>query len=264
MKKTGILLLAFFFTPLFLLNTAKYENAPNREKAKTFILDDFENSETWKVHTSGINFLTQIMKVVGCPGSLRGKDQTAYTKGKKFVLGVKTDFRPLRSAKVQISPPKPIVIPGHVFKLSVWVLGRNVSHKLYIDVVDFNGHVHSLLLTKVEDQDPKIKEPVKDKDGKIVRDANGKIKMQPKNLNYHTLAFTGWKQLEIEIPEFIPQGKKYSGTPKPLWIRSFTLAQNPNEVSGFYCLYLDELEGLIQKRESLEDPDNVRDNWVRR
>jgi len=247
MKKLLTLLALLPIIFLFTGATEQFLDTPRREKASVMLLDDFENSETWRIETTGVNYLTQIMKVVGCPAELRGDNKNEYKTGHKFVLGAKTEFREQRAAKVRIIPPKPIIIPGHCFNVSVWEQGRNVSHKLSLEITDFKGHLHSLLLTKIGDLDPNV------------LDEKGK----PKSLNYANLMFKGWKKLETDIPDFVPQGTKYSAEARFLWITAFVLEQNPNEVDGEYCVYFDDLEAIVQKRESLESPDNVRDNWVK-
>ncbi len=257
---------------VFSIGPTAHRNTPDRDKAKLYLLDDFENSERWQVETTGVNYLTRIMKVVGCPNELRVKqnDKGEFTKaeddflkGRKYVLAVKTELRPQRSAQLLIKPEKPIKLAGYTFEITIWVLGRNIGHKLYVDVVDYHGNVHSLLFKKLQAPDPNVTRVKRKDDGTPVRDKDGKIVRVPVMRNYHTLRFKGWKKLKAVIPKFISQSAQYSGGSKNLWIRSLRIVQNPNEIAGVYHVYLDELEALIQRREVLTPTDDISDTWAK-
>ncbi|MCS7298366.1 MAG: flagellar filament outer layer protein FlaA [Spirochaetia bacterium] len=83
------------------------------------------------------------------------------------VFGVKINFFKRGPAEILIRPVRQIKIPGITKKLKLWVVGRNYTHTLRVVVRDYLGREKEVTIGKIN--------------------------------------FSGWKLLEVNIPEFIEQ-----------------------------------------------------------
>lgn len=83
------------------------------------------------------------------------------------VFGVKVTFFKRGPAEILIKPVRQIKIPGITKKLKLWVVGRNYTHTLKFVVRDYLGREKEVTVGKIN--------------------------------------FSGWKLLEVNIPEFIEQ-----------------------------------------------------------
>lgn len=83
------------------------------------------------------------------------------------VLGAKVNFFKRGPAEILFKPVRDIKIPGITKKIKFWVVGRNYTHTVKILVKDFLGREKEITVGK--------------------------------------LNFSGWKLLEVNIPEFIIQ-----------------------------------------------------------
>ncbi|MCX8028728.1 MAG: flagellar filament outer layer protein FlaA [Brevinematales bacterium] len=83
------------------------------------------------------------------------------------VLGVKVNFFKRGPAEILVKPVRQIKIPGITKKIKLWVVGRNYTHTLKIVVKDYLEREKEITIGK--------------------------------------LNFSGWKLLEVNIPDFIEQ-----------------------------------------------------------
>ena len=83
------------------------------------------------------------------------------------VFGVKVQFFKRGPAEILVKPVRDIKIPGITKKIKFWVVGRNYTHTLRILVKDYLGREKEITVGK--------------------------------------LNFSGWKLMEVNIPDFIEQ-----------------------------------------------------------
>ncbi|MGL4562909.1 MAG: flagellar filament outer layer protein FlaA [Brevinema sp.] len=102
------------------------------EILQTILLDDFEVPQGWK---------PSIPLDFGISRSIyrEGGPQEIITENNKMTLGVKTFFFKRNFGWMSIDKNFPIDIKNIVRSFSVWVVGRNRTHKLYIKVRDLNN-----------------------------------------------------------------------------------------------------------------------------
>jgi hypothetical protein len=88
-----------------------------------------------------------------------------------------------------------------------------------------------------------------------VRDFNGVIH----GINMGTLAFTGWKNLRIQIPNNIRQGKRTIPRYAGMTFVKFRIWTTPMErVDNFY-VYFNQMKVLTDTFETLFDGDDLAD-----
>jgi hypothetical protein len=115
----------------------------------------------------------------------------------------------------------PMVFPGRIRALSIWVWGSNYNYYLEAQVKDHTGVVHVL--------------PLGD------------------------LSFTGWRNLSIEIPSSIPQSETYIPKLKRLRIEKFRLWTRPEERVTEFWIYIDQIKVLTDTFETRYDGDDLED-----
>jgi hypothetical protein len=115
----------------------------------------------------------------------------------------------------------PIVFQGRIKAFSIWFWGSNFNYYLEVHLKDFTGVVHVLPLG---------------------------------NLN-----FTGWKNLNTEIPPSIPQSETYLPKLKRLRLEKFMLWTRPTERVSQFWFYLDQMKILTDLFESRYDGDDLGD-----
>jgi len=126
--------------------------------------------------------------------------------------------------------PFEIPLPGRVQYLDMWVWGSNLNYYLEAFVRDYQGVVHTLYLGN--------------------------------------LAYQGWRNLRVKIPNSIPQYKRVLPRYAGLTFVKFRIWTTPVErVDNFY-VYFNQLKVLTDTFESmfdgddLADPDNIKQIWA--
>ncbi|MCL2006700.1 MAG: flagellar filament outer layer protein FlaA [Treponema sp.] len=127
--------------------------------------------------------------------------------------------------------PFEIPMPGRVHSLDMWVWGANLNLRLEAYFRDHTGVVHAVEMGSL----------------------------------YHE----GWRNLNVNIPDRIPQSRRVLPRYAGLHFVKFRIWTEPNErVDNFY-VYFNQMKVLTNTFESLydgndlADPDNVRALWVR-
>jgi len=136
------------------------------------------------------------------------------------------------SAQNGIDPePFEIPMPGRIQSLDMWVWGSNLNYYMEAYFRDYQGVVHAVYLGD--------------------------------------LAFQGWKNLRVKIPNSIAQSKRVLPIYAGLSFVKFRIWTTPAErVDNFY-IYFNQLKVLTDTFESnfdgddLADPDNVQQIWAR-
>lgn len=123
----------------------------------------------------------------------------------------------------------PIPIPGRVQTLDVWVWGSDHAFTMDVEVEDYNGMMYMLRLGSLD--------------------------------------FAGWRDLAVNIPNYIPQSVRTIPKLRGLKLVKFVIWTDPTaNVSNFY-VYLDQVKVLtdtFQQRidgAGLADPSTVQQIW---
>ncbi len=125
----------------------------------------------------------------------------------KYCLGIKEWGYKRGFNWTEIKPPTPIEVVGRIKGLSIWAVGRNYRHRLEVWVKNYQG----------------IEYPI----------------------DMGSLNYRGWRQLKARIPMFIPYYTKYIPQYKNMFITKIVIRHDPNEISGKFYVYIDNLEAIV-------------------
>ena len=147
------------------------------------------------------------------------------------VLGSRVDFIRRGYTHFDIYPMRPIPIEGITKTVSVWVVGRNYNHDLWLLIEDFFG--------------------------------------RPFELYVGRLNFKGWKRMHVAIPpqaedgfNGIVQRNFHYNHDMGIKILGLRIVANPWEAYGSYYVYFDDLRAVTDLfSESNRDPDDMPDGW---
>jgi hypothetical protein len=123
-----------------------------------------------------------------------------------------------------------IPMPGRIRSLDMWVWGSNHNFQLEAYFRDYQGMIHVL--------------------------------------DMGSLAFTGWRNLRISIPERIPQSRRTLPYFAGLHFVKFRIWTAPNERVDNFFVYFNQMQVLTDIFETLfdgndlSDPENVRALWA--
>lgn len=239
LKKGGIkvlcliLLIAFFF-PITLSADESTKNIVSQ------VLETFDSdTQTAEWVVQGSKFITEgypkYKLIDGAPYALYGRKGEEESHQVLGILGKfdRQGYNYLEIIPVEDGPdgkvPKKITMPGRVLEMDLWVWGGNWNFTLEAHVEDYRGIVHVLEMGD--------------------------------------LRYTGWKNIRIAIPNYIPQSEVYIPTYKELKLLKFVVRTDPREnVSGF-DVYLDHIKLLTDMFESRFDgdefvrPENRAEIW---
>ena len=138
-------------------------------------------------------------------------------------MGIKTHFEDRGFDRVEFKPPHEYKINGKARQFSVWVLGRNFRHTLYIKVRDYRGKIHKLRLGR--------------------------------------LNFFGWRKMTTVVPGWLPQSTRYSLLGRNLRFISLFVVSDHHEPRGSFYFYVDGLKALIDRAEQNYPGSEIRDSW---
>lgn len=198
-------------------------------------LEDFEQSEDWRAKSTCPLGETRALKIVQ-RGDIRATDdenaapppQEAYSiaqnpEAPNHILGVKTYFNERGFDRVEIFPPHEYTIRGKARQFSIWALGRNFRHTMYVKLRDYRGRTHTLRLGRLD--------------------------------------FFGWRRLTATVPGWLPQSTRYSMLDKNLHFVSLFVVSDHHEVGGQFYFYVDGLKALIDRSEQQYPGSEIKDNW---
>ncbi len=172
------------------------ENTVNLESR---VIQDFSKPEAQHWFVLGSKFSTgdfpHVGYIKGGPTAILGDDPTALQNARS--LGVAMLFDRKEYNWVDIIPgtkdkPIELPLPGRVKMIDMWVWSGNYNYYLEAYVRDFRGVVYTI--------------PMGD------------------------LNFVGWKNLRINIPDNVPQAKKYLPKREGLTLVKFRIWTRPNEI----------------------------------
>ncbi|GHU02959.1 membrane protein [Spirochaetia bacterium] len=126
--------------------------------------------------------------------------------------------------------PAEIPIPGRARIFDLWVWGANYNYYIEIYLRDYQGVVHKL--------------------------------------NLGSIKYEGWKNLRVNVPNGIPQGKRLLPRLAALKFVKFRIVTQPLEQVGNAYIYFDQFKVLSDMFETtfdgdeLADPDYVQELWT--
>ena len=229
------LLFLFFLMPVYVSADEFTENLVSK------VIESFDpdtKASDWLVRGSKFsteNYPKQLF-TTAWPEALYG----ANSEGVDYqVLGFNSAFDRQGYNSIEIIPietidgnmeENPLPLPGRVKYLDVWVWGSDYDYYAEVHIRDFNGVVHVL--------------------------------------NLGTLNYTGWKNLRVSIPSYIPQGTYYAPFLKTLELVKFVIWTRPTEnVANNFC-YVDQVKILTDifitrfDGDNLTRPDVMDDIWA--
>ncbi|MGL4388828.1 MAG: flagellar filament outer layer protein FlaA [Brevinema sp.] len=198
------------------INQNKGAVATAEEVLQTILLDDFEIPQGWKPNIPLDFGISRSIYRDGGP-------QEMASDSNKMTLGVKTFFFKRNFGWMSIDRSFPMGLKSVVRSFSLWVIGRNRTHKLYIKVRDLNGD--------------------------HMRLPAGEMKWR------------GWKKVIIPVSDSVIQvSAKHNN--RGLDFFGFHIAFEAEDilVSEPYFLYFDYLTATINMGQNAQADDMV-DNW---
>ncbi|MCX7821681.1 MAG: flagellar filament outer layer protein FlaA [Brevinematales bacterium] len=143
----------------------------------------------------------------------------------RYVLGVKVEFMKRDWSWATVVPAKPVKIKGITKTVTVWVVGRNYKHTISLILKDY---LDRLRFVKSE-----------------------------------RLIWTGWKQVNINIPDTIEQENYKITEDRGITFIGFRLDFEPEDILGrpFYT-YFDYMTADVDLfSETKQNPDDMLDHW---
>jgi hypothetical protein len=203
-----------------------------QQKLKEVSVDKFEHDGFWRSHLSPDDGYTTTRLFEGGPA---GKQPIPEEEGleipDQYVLGTRVDFLHRGYSSFSIYPVRPIPIEGITKTISVWTVGRNFNHELYVLIQDYFGRNFELYVDK--------------------------------------LNFQGWKKLTVAIPpqaadgvHGIVQRNYHYNNQMGIKVIGFRIDVDPLEALGSYYIYFDDLRAVTDLfAEDNRDPDDMADSW---
>ncbi len=198
-------------------------------------LEDFEEAEDWHAKSTSALGETKTLKLVQ-RGEIRATDDENMRppegealsvevdpNNPNHILGVKTYFVNRGFDRVEVKPPHPYVLKGKVRQFSIWVLGRNYRHTMYLKIRDYRGTLHKIRLGRLD--------------------------------------FFGWRKFTVAVPGWIPQSTRFSLIDKNLHFLSVFVVSDTHEVGGEFYFYIDGLKALVDRAELVYPGSEIKDNW---
>lgn len=190
-------------------------------------VDRFEDPGFWLSSIAADRGLVMHRRLAGGPADKEPiEDEVAagIDAVDDHVIGMRTDFYRRGSTTISLVPVRPLAIPGIVKTISLWVVGRNTSHRLSLTVEDYFGNTNILPLG--------------------------------------LLNFSGWKQLQVAIPPSIRQRDANYNTQTGLRVTGLVIESDINESYGTFYVYFDDMRAITDLfADESRDPDDMVDGW---
>ncbi|MDH4262097.1 MAG: flagellar filament outer layer protein FlaA [Spirochaetia bacterium] len=195
------------------------------------LLNDFENAEDWKAVSTTPLGDTKIKKVIQVgpiedaanPGDITADEKSRFVDGQNHVLGVKTFYVDRGFDRVEVKPPHEYIVHGIARQMSVWALGRQFRHTLFVKLRDYRGELHTLRIGRLD--------------------------------------FFGWRKMSITIPGWLPQSTRYALLDKNLHFVSLYTVCDKKEVPGEFYFYVDDLRMKVDKTDTEYPGSQIKDIW---
>jgi len=208
-------------------------NQTNNKEAvlEDILLNDFENAEDWRALSTSPLGDTKIKKVlqvgpiedVTNPNEITPDEKNRFVDGQNHVLGVKTFFVDRGFDRVEVKPPHEYIVQGIARQMSIWALGRQFRHTLFVKLRDYRGEIHTLRVGRLD--------------------------------------FFGWRKMSITIPGWLPQSTRYALLDKNLHFVSIYTVCDKKEVPGEFYFYVDDLRMKVDKTDTEYPGSLIKDIW---
>jgi hypothetical protein len=198
-----------------------------QQRLQEVSISKFEDAGFWKVYMPIDQGVIESRRFEGGPNDkqpLPEEEAIGIATPDEFVLGVKASFFRRGNSEIYIQPIRPLQVPGITKTISVWTVGRNFNHRLYVIVGDYFGNVNLLQMG--------------------------------------TLNFSGWKELTTAVPPTLVQQDLHYNDRMGLQILGFMIQPDLMETYGTYYIYFDGLRVLTDLfADESRDPDDMVDSW---
>ena len=199
-----------------------------QQRLQEISVTKFEESSLFNVSMSSDFGLTEFRRFEGSPADKEPIEAEANIgfgdMGNRYVMGVRADFYRRGRPTIMIEPTRPIAIPGLVKTMSVWVVGRNANHQLYLMVEDIRGSL--------------------------------------KQIRVGEMNFSGWRKMTVAIPPGIEQQDPRVSDRTGLRFRGLMIRPDMMQAYGNYYVYFDDLRATTDLfGEEVRDPDDMVDGW---
>ncbi len=199
-----------------------------RQLLREMLVTSFEDPTLWRISISEDEGTTKVRRISGGPALEKkqnlGQEEKNIFPGDEYVLGVKAEFYRRSETVIDMELQKAMFIPGIAKKLSLWVLGRDKRHTLSARVLDMNGNILTLPIGQ--------------------------------------LNFSGWKKLEVVIPESFAQEDLRRGNFYGMYLLGLRIDTYFQDTVGSYYVYFDDLrvirDAMIDANKSEDD---ISDGW---
>ena len=233
MKKTLLIWLVILFLPALVTAQTTGIKAESlgvdaaQQKLVEISVTKFEDAAFWRSTMPLDMGIAMNRRFEGSPAEkqpLEGETASRIQEQDRYVLGAKINFFRRGVNHVSIVPVKPLPVAGITKTLSVWVVGRNMSHMLSVIISDYFGNRAEITMGK--------------------------------------LNFSGWKKLTVAVPPNIVQRDFHYGDRMGIKILGFKVDTDPLESFGTYYIYFDDLRAMTDLfAENSRDPDDIADVW---
>jgi len=208
-------------------NTVDLGKDTAQQALQEISISKFEDPGFWRVYMPIDQGVIESRRFEGSPldkQPLPEEELLGIATPDDYVLGVKASFFRRGNAEIYIQPIRPLEVPGITKTISVWVAGRNFSHRLVCVVSDYFGNVNLL--------------------------------------DMGLLNFSGWKRLTAAVPPTIVQRDFHYIDRMGLQIMGFIIEPELMETYGTYYVYFDDLRAYTDLfAEEGRDPDDMVDSW---
>ena len=203
-----------------------------QQMLKEISVDKFEHEGFWISRMSTDEGYTSSRLFFGGPaGKQPIPDEEGMEIPDDFVLGTRVDYLRRGYNSFSIHPIRPIPIEGITKTVSVWAVGRNFNHDLYLLIQDYFGRNYELYMGR--------------------------------------LNFQGWKRLTVAVPPQPRDGRAgvvqrsyHYNNQMGIRITGFRIRCDPMEAYGSYYVYFDDLREVTDLfAEHDRDEDDMVDGW---
>ncbi|TVR59514.1 MAG: flagellar filament protein FlaA [Spirochaetaceae bacterium] len=187
----------------------------------------FEDPGFWRVYMPIDSGVITHRRLPGAPADkqpIPEEEELGIVEADDFVLGVKAEFFRRNNTHIVVAPVRPLNVPGIVKTLSVWVVGRNLNHRVSVMIRDHFGNTAVLQMGR--------------------------------------LNFSGWRQMTTAIPPTIVQRDPHFLNRSGIQVVGFLIEPALMETYGSFYVYFDDLRGVTDLfAEESRDPDDMVDSW---
>ncbi len=230
--------IAFFITIELIVQLAAQDDpaAPQPEftgvqsaqqELKEISLSKFEDDGFWIGYIPRDDGFISLRRFTGSPAEkreLEAETVAGIEEEDIYTLGVKVTHIRRSVTYYSVRPIRPIPVPGIAKVLSIWVVGRNVRHRVFMIINDHFGNRAKIYLGQ--------------------------------------LTHTGWAELRATIPPNIRQVDPRYNNKQGIQITEILVEPDPIETYGNYYFYFDDLRVVTDLfSENARDPDDMLDQW---